>query len=104
MKKKYIHTENTHRDRERVYMDGVLDGEASNVITTDDAMRNGEFGEAIIPPETTGGRIPDDVLDLPRILKCLSLHFTIGGYQVPDPTHTRRTRQIWESEFLEDGA
>lgn len=67
-------------------------------------MRDGEFGEAVVPPEASGGRFSDDVLQLPRGFEGFCDDLLIGGHRVPGAADTAGASEVGDRKLLEDEA
>ena len=80
----------------------VLDGKPSDRITSDKAMRNGELAQAIIPPEASGARISNNLLQFPWRLEGCGLDLPITGDGAPKPANASGTGQIGDRKLLED--
>lgn len=67
-------------------------------------MRDGEFGEAVVPPEASGGRFSDDVLQLPRGFEGFCDDILIGGHRVPGAADAAGASEVGDPKLLEDEA
>lgn len=67
-------------------------------------MRDGEFGEAVVPPEASGGRFSDDVLQLPRGFEGFCDDLLIGGHRVPGAADAAGASEVGDRKLLEDEA
>lgn len=67
-------------------------------------MRDGEFPDAVISPEASGGGFPDDVLQLPRRFEGVGDDLLIRGDGVPRAADAARASEVGDRKLLEDEA
>lgn len=88
----------------RIYLHGVFDSKASNGVPANKAVRDGEAGERVIPPEGWGSGAADETCELPGGLEGTEEHIPVGGDGGPEAADASGAGEIGEGNEVEDGA
>ncbi|KAF5761609.1 hypothetical protein HanXRQr2_Chr16g0767081 [Helianthus annuus] len=78
--------------RRFIYLNGVVEGEASKSISAGQWVRNSETGKSVvISPEGRRGRIPNQALEFPGGHESPSVNLPVRSHRAPEGAYTSGT-------------